>query len=709
MHRIFHLLLIFLFHSFSLFAFDKGTVVIHHFDEDNNFIVDTLWRYTEVDKPENALPATDDSKWELVNSKLQGRIVKSVSWFRIRIALDSSLADKAPVAMKMIQNGASEIYLDGRKIWTLGNVSSTKENEIRWTANNDIVLLNLIPGKEHLLAVRYSNHFNTEGMEDQFRYFGFHAQLSPASFIVEETIASKYILHLFSFGLCFFLLALGFIHLLLFIFYRKIKSNFYYFLFVTTLAALPFLVILMQETNRPERSELYSTLIFADWPLILFSFMALLYSIFYEKFPKIFWVFSGFTALVILLMNFNFLTGGLLLFIMMLGVCIEAARVVIIAIRSGKKGAILVGSGAGFLILFTACLILAAMIMGNISATGTAGLIILAGTILSILGLPISMSIYLARDYAQTNNTLEKKLNEVRELSEKNIEQEKEKQKILENQNVMLEEQVHERTAEIMQQKQIIEAKNKDIIDSITYAKHIQDAILPNEKTRKHLFPDSFVLYLPKDIVAGDFYWIEETEDHIFIAAADCTGHGVPGAMVSVVCSNALTKAVLEDKIHETAAILDKARSIVIEKLSKSEDNIRDGMDICLVRFSKKNRNDIQYSGANRPLWYIQNNELHEIKPDKQSIGYHEEMKPFTSSHLHLNSGNVLYMFTDGFADQFGGDEGKKFKTARLKEMLISISEVEMEDQKNQFRSTFEDWKGALEQVDDITIIGIRI
>ncbi|GIV27853.1 MAG: hypothetical protein KatS3mg027_1667 [Bacteroidia bacterium] len=262
---------------------------------------------------------------------------------------------------------------------------------------------------------------------------------------------------------------------------------------------------------------------------------------------------------------------------------------------------------------------------------------------------------------------------------------------------------------EIAAQKKIVEEKNKDILDSINYAKRIQEAILPHPNKWKQLFPDSFILYLPKDIVAGDFYWLEETDQYIFVAAADCTGHGVPGAMVSVVCSNALTRAVLEEKLTETNQILDKVREIVIEKLSGSDENIRDGMDVCLIRINKQNRKQIQYSGANRPLYIAENNILIEIKPDKQPIGKYEEAMPFTAQQIELKENTTLYLTTDGYADQFGGEKGKKIGTKQFKELLSSLVNKTMEEQKKTLETFYVQWRGEGYQTDDVTLIGIKI
>ena len=255
---------------------------------------------------------------------------------------------------------------------------------------------------------------------------------------------------------------------------------------------------------------------------------------------------------------------------------------------------------------------------------------------------------------------------------------------------------------------QEVENKNQEIIDSITYAKRIQDAILlPIHLVKNHL-SDSFVLFKPKDIVAGDFYWVDEIDDKVIFAAADCTGHGVPGAMVSVVCHNALNSAVREFDLTEPEKILDKTRELVIKQFSKSTEDVKDGMDISLCSLSQRT---LHWSGANNPLWIIRkdSNQLEEIKADKQPIGKYAGAKPFTTHQIELNAGDTIYIFTDGFQDQFGGVKQKKFKAAQLKELLLANQKLSMNEQKILLMNTFENWRGSLEQIDDVCVIGIRL
>jgi serine phosphatase RsbU (regulator of sigma subunit) len=261
---------------------------------------------------------------------------------------------------------------------------------------------------------------------------------------------------------------------------------------------------------------------------------------------------------------------------------------------------------------------------------------------------------------------------------------------------------------ETQQQKHLIEDKQKEILDSIAYAKRLQQAILPPTEFISKNLPYSFVLYKPKDIVAGDFYWAEQIDDLFFIAAADCTGHGVPGALVSVVCSSALNRTVKEFALTDTGKILTKTRELVIETFEKSNAEVKDGMDISLLCIDIQHQK-ITWSGANNPLWYVQNNQLTAIKADKQPVGKSYDSKPFTTNQIEYKTNTTFYLFTDGFADQFGGPLGKKFKYKQFEQLLLSVNGKPMQDQSELINAAFENWKNELEQVDDVCIIGLKI
>ncbi|MBI3135407.1 MAG: tetratricopeptide repeat protein [Bacteroidetes bacterium] len=288
---------------------------------------------------------------------------------------------------------------------------------------------------------------------------------------------------------------------------------------------------------------------------------------------------------------------------------------------------------------------------------------------------------------------------------------------------------------EVETQKHLVEEKNKEITDSINYAKRIQEAILPGQQVFSKCLPDSFILYKPKDIVAGDFYWLEEVGEKIIFAVADCTGHGVPGAMVSVVCHNALNRSVNEFKLTDPGKILDKTRELVAETFDstpnqdKLSGTIRDGMDISLCVLNKQTH-ELKFSGANNSLYLVRDQRLTgitnaniasekmtaanghylmEVKADKQPIGKYADEKPFSTVQLNLQKNDILYLYTDGYADQFGGPDAKKFKYKQLKELLVRNASKNLDQQARMLNESFEKWKGNLEQVDDVCLMGVRI
>jgi serine phosphatase RsbU (regulator of sigma subunit)/Tfp pilus assembly protein PilF len=251
----------------------------------------------------------------------------------------------------------------------------------------------------------------------------------------------------------------------------------------------------------------------------------------------------------------------------------------------------------------------------------------------------------------------------------------------------------------------MVEEKKQEIIDSINYAKRIQSAILPPKKYFDTYLPDNFILYQPKDIVAGDFYWLEYKNNKVLFAAADCTGHGVPGAMVSVICNNGLNRSVREHNITDPGKILDKTTEIVIQEFEKSDDEVKDGMDISLCVLEN---NNLYWAGANNPLFIVRKGTLIEYTANRQPIGKYAGTSPFDSHTITLEKEDMIYIFTDGFQDQFGGEKGKKFMVKKFKELLIQLSSLPLIQQKEQLMEAFVSWKGDNEQIDDVCIIGVR-
>lgn len=275
--------------------------------------------------------------------------------------------------------------------------------------------------------------------------------------------------------------------------------------------------------------------------------------------------------------------------------------------------------------------------------------------------------------------------------------------------------QLESQKREIEIQKAIVDEKNKDITDSINYAKRIQAAILPSIEDIQAYLPNSFIFYQPKDIVSGDFYWFAEKNNQLIIAIADCTGHGVPGAFMSMIGNDILTQIVIEKGITESNLILTQLHDGVKKSLKQDNQvtNTKDGMDISVISINKTNLSNVQFSGALRPIWLVKkdSSSIIEIKGDKHSIGgsYSDNSRDFTKHDLTISKGDSIYLSTDGYADQFGGEQGKKMMTKNMKDLIISIQAKSIKEQKEILEHKFNSWKTNREQVDDVLVFGFRI
>jgi serine phosphatase RsbU (regulator of sigma subunit) len=302
------------------------------------------------------------------------------------------------------------------------------------------------------------------------------------------------------------------------------------------------------------------------------------------------------------------------------------------------------------------------------------------------------------------------------------------------NQKVKIHDQYKElfvKNLSLEKQQLLILEKNKDITDSILYAQRIQKAMMPSRAKLRNIVPNGFIFFQPRDIVSGDFYFTIEKDEKVFFGIADCTGHGVPGAFLSIIGNNALNKAINEFDLANPAEILNKVNDLVENSINNHDESvINDGMDIALCVLDKTRR-ILEYSGANIPLWIISEEEdvelelmddnvsfatanksqllLKEFKPNKQPIGHYNYRQPFTNHIIHLKKNDKLYISSDGFADQFGGTKNKKFKNNQLRNLLLNIQFLNMDEQKQHIKEVIKNWKGANEQVDDITMLGIQV
>lgn len=682
--------------------------------------IDKFWKYHKGDDSIWALPDYDDKNWQPLSSNLfidsiSEETFSGIGWFRVHLLVDSSLLDKT-FGLLIHQVGASEIFLDGKLIHTFGVINvSNPDKEARFNPQGVPVDIRFEKTAHHLIAVRYAYANVKDAIKSRFSdKLGFTLSIGD----INENIFSKYIktnmeTAIFTFYFTFFL-ALGFLHFMFFIFYKENKSNLYYSIF-TTAFGLAFLCITIQKTFL----EVDVLIMVSKIQPVLFNFyapalIAMLCTIFNNKLNRIFWCFLALAVIDFFAELFNVEIPYLSL-VLLSTFTIESVRNIIIAIVKKKAGAWIIATGIITTIAFFLIFFIVATIYGSFDLTwsGWSGLFLGILTIYATLSIPLSMTIYLARDFAKTSKNLKQKLTEVESLSAKTLEQEKEKQKILESQKEMLETQVTERTIEIVAQKTIIEAKNKDITDSINYAKTIQKAILPANEHVKELFPDSFILFKPKDIVSGDFYWLTEKNGKKIVAACDCTGHGVPGGFMSMIGNNLLNHIVNEKGITSSDEILNQLHKEMRKTLKQEvQDETRDGMDSAVLTFNSDN--EIEFSGAQRPLWLVESSEsgyvLKETKGDKFAIGgfQSEKERTFKKNLLTLSKGSSIYIFSDGFADQFS-ESDKKLMTSRFKELIIKIQGMPMDEQESYLVHFIDTWRGKREQIDDILIIGIRI
>ena len=285
--------------------------------------------------------------------------------------------------------------------------------------------------------------------------------------------------------------------------------------------------------------------------------------------------------------------------------------------------------------------------------------------------------------------------------------------KKLREDNIKLEKIVDERTAEVVKQRDEIQEKNEMITESIEYAKTIQEAIITSDDYFRAIFSDLFILFKPKDIVSGDFYWGYKTKSNkLFWAAADCTGHGVPGAFMTMIGMSLLNEIVIEKEIEDTNLILDLLRDSIIKTLNKnidldSDEKMRNGMDIALCCWDL-NTNEVSFSGANNPMYVLRNGELIEFKADKQPIGIYKKMTPYTKNTIQVQKGDKIYTFSDGYADQMNEEESR-FKIVNLKKAILEIGDKPTSSQREFFDTTYENWRGNYEQMDDVVLIGVEI
>lgn len=697
---------------------------------------DSTWLYNTLDSIVFSKKEFADSSWPKTTLILSQNDVKKINftgfaWFRKHIFIDTSFKN-TPLLISVSQKGASEIYLNGTLLQKIGKIAKIESDEERNTGEDTPLFINPIYGADNVIAIKYSNqsyeHSYSRNGDISAGFIKFIIQNSEAfyTFKIDDILLSSEL----GLGLFIFFATIGLIHFLLYLFYKERKSNLYFALFCLLYGYYCLHVFLtftiLSNTNIIELLNLF---VLISVPFFFLQLLTVLYSLFFPKFPKHYKVFLILTIItsVLPIVNKNFILVGMLLALIIL---MEVIRTLIVAIKNKIKGAKIIGMGFGLFCFFVFSLVIAMFFNGgqiNISENPTYAFLFVLFFILSIVSIPIFMSVFLAWDFAQTNKNLKVQLTKNEDLFQQTIIQQQEKQELLANQNKMLEEQVLERTSEINEQKKELQLKNVEITDSINYSKHIQLALLPDEEDIKKALPNSFILYQPKDIVSGDFYWfkqidksafnsrqlvINNQQSSILIAAADCTGHGVPGALMSLIAIENLNKAVeFETEPHKLLELVNKNIKNALKQ--NTENSAKDGMDIALCKIEQISQESykLTYSAANRPLWIVKNNitEIVEIKATKHAIGGHTNYNQVFEQHtVELQKGDSVYIFSDGYADQFGSLKNKKLTTKRFKEILIEINSLSANEQKQHLHNYINNWRGKLEQIDDILIIGLK-
>lgn len=681
------------------------------------------WLLINNDEKNNEYGTRDENNYSIVNSH-SGIVIgvntkkgifdtnfNGIAWYKCYFKMPLNQINKV-YQIEFALQGAVEIYLDGKLQKKIGKISnnlneveelSVADGDFSFPINDTLV---------HCISIRYGLQNFKEYKQKYADYIQEPTFQFSNSEIKDNSRTVLSIYYSITNMISAFFFSLFIIHFLIYFFYRKQSFNLLYSLFLILLSLTFLEAYLIQFI---ENLRFYFWLDNIDdviFPTVCFILVTLLNRLLNEKrswhyvfllvllvyhYIDVIFIreFNGFTKVTIIMYTyFNTLAHS------------------IMGVRRKITSAKFLGWGILMCTISIVILIFLTLTVTLIDSelNENTGMLFIYGLLIvsSILSIPISMSAYLAYDFASTNRSLSDKLIEVEELSAKNIEQEKEKQKILAEQNSMLETQVKERTKEIEEQKKLIEEKNKDITDSINYAQRIQRSILPSEKEIKDIFPNSFVLFKPRDIVSGDFYQFKKVNDHKFAIMADCTGHGVPGALMSMIGSNLLHQIIVERNILQPNLILSELHKEVKSTLRQTSGaQSHDGMDSSIALLLN---NKLYIASANRPVYLIMNKELTEIKPTKRSIGgsSSDDHVEFEIHEFDVIKDQMLYMFSDGYADQFGGEAGKKFKLKNLASLLMSNSEMPLDMQLTTLDRSFTEWRGLLEQVDDVCVIGIR-
>jgi len=509
-----------------------------------------------------------------------------------------------------------------------------------------------------------------------------------------------------------FHLAFGVIFLIIFLYHRATSESLYFSIYA-------FIIGLFYIFNNFELNPFFDLLLFASWVYALEALAIFLAKILHNTDRNKLILFGEVLFIIVMGLIIQFGNLGdsmalnfILVFSVVLLIIFEVITILYYLIQGffqKRWEARLITYGFCFAVFFALVFFALIMSYGMTYDTGYLELLNYA-SLLGLVSILVIMSIVLGRRNGENHTRMQAQVVEIETLAKENLAREMEKQHLIESQNIELERKVTDRTMEVMRQKEVIVTKNKEIIDNLQYAKRIQSAILPDPELIRKVFREFFVLYLPRDIVSGDFYSFIHRDDQALLAAADCTGHGVSGAFMSMIGSSLFHQLVNERSMTNPAQILEQLNKEIIRSLRQRSSESNDGMDIAICHFDLKQRM-LTYAGANRPMWLIRKGELIAYKADKFPIGglQFSQQEKFILHQIALKDGDTIYLTTDGFADQFGGPKGKKMLTRKFREALLSVQHLDMAAQEKFLHRFFNEWKGNEDQVDDVLVMGLRI
>lgn len=752
------------------------------------------WKYKEGDEVAWSKTTYNDSSWQFCRStqlhydSIPKDFWKGIAWFRLHFKVSEELKNTI-LELNIRHYGASEIYLDGKLIKKFGTVSALSASEKCFFPTSVYMALPLNGADEHILAIRYSNQ-NANLYRNRYgNAYPFAGFTSVFSADFQQKLDERTVNYLSVFANFVLLggLALGFwlINLSSFLLFSRDKILLWSSLFMGTVTG----AMLLNYRSFELYENIQLIVILAEYSrtfgnyFFVLAYMGFIYSAFYENMPKKLYIFIGITILLGIIDNFvgfstlnisNITRTSVRIFIIF-GLVLEIIRVMIVAIWRKKPSSTILGIGLFVFFVAIFPLNLAVAISPKLLATLPQKAFNLSYFI-AFFAILLSMTLYIARRNSKLNRTLLSQIVEVKALSGKSILQEQEKQRILNNQKFELEQQVELRTKELKdtneelsiifntvnQQKRLIEESHKSITSSISYAKRIQDSMLPlTEKIVQYLGKDNFfILNKPRDVVSGDFYWFHTFNNEQVIvnnvittidsqisvlAVADCTGHGVPGAFMSMIGSQMLDEIVIQNYIVSPEKILGKLHKEVRRILKQETTDSRDGMDIAIVVLSadlqeKENKNSpkfntLAYAGAMNAAYLVkipnldplqidknevQNREIMTLQATKFPIGGHQSSQEIERvfkkqildlQELRENYTLLLYLPSDGYQDQFGGINNHKFMVRRFRELLTAIADLPLQAQQQELKTTIESFmdEGKEKQIDDILVFGIKL